>query len=273
MPRHTAPPGRIFTGWPMGSDPRVPGELSQYFLTRTVDSFADSGLHQDEEAHILWGQQGGSVEGVIERSAVAAGGNTQKAQARKEQDRRAAQVVKDIIEQVHASIANMDADIKHMEAQFDAQNEAWREELALEILDKDIIPQRQQGESMSVYRERLEVLLIAEMLNADGSIKDEYKNHPEYGDYAEWAQKNYHLNRARSFVAELEDENTSPERREEIFNELTQRSDSEERTYAARASTHAETRGSVKAADDAHRDNIGDRVLSAELPDFLTRKA
>lgn len=108
--------------------------------------------------------------------------------------------------------------IASREREFERENgEDWREDLALEILDPDKIPQRREGESMEAYRERLEEALIDEMLNPDGSIKDEYKDHPEYGRYAEWAQWKYDQRVARALKAKLDDPNLSEEERAAII--------------------------------------------------------
>lgn len=66
-----------------------------------------------------------------------------------------------------------------MEEQFQkTDGDAQREKLALKILDEDEIPQRREGESMEACRERLEVRLIDEVLNEDGSIKDAHLQNP-----------------------------------------------------------------------------------------------
>lgn len=96
-------------------------------------------------------------------------------------------------------------EVDGMEDGFAARyGESWREDLANKILDEDIIPQRMEGESLEDYRERVEDALMAEMLDENGNIKPEYKDHPEYGEFAEWAKKRHDLKEARSVANEVE---------------------------------------------------------------------
>ena len=87
---------------------------------------------------------------------------------------------------VHVYIEQLQKDMEGMEALFrERDGDAWREKLALNILDADDIPQRHEDESIEDYRERLEPLLIIKMLNPDGSIKTQYLNDPDLSDYAQ----------------------------------------------------------------------------------------
>jgi hypothetical protein len=94
------------------------------------------------------------------------------------------------------------------------------------------------------------------MLNADGTIKDKYKNDAKYGDYAEWAQKQFHLNSARAVVAELDDENTGAQRKEQLLDEMKQRGLIQEMVFADRVSNSVDTQDSVRDARDDRRDAI-----------------
>ncbi len=187
---------------------RLSGGLTDTFIhcdTCLSDEEFNALRHQEfieKENQILLGQPGGSVDGVIERGGAATGVQSKQAKTRKNKERQTAQIT-ELIEQVRASLQRMEADIKALEEKFQARDgEEWREKLALQILDEDEIPQRNPDESMADYRERLEAHLINEMLNPDGSIKNEYKDHPEYGDYAQWAQKQNNLNNAKALVVE-----------------------------------------------------------------------
>ena len=90
---------------------------------------------------------------------------------------------------LHDQIAALGRDVDDAEKGFaERYGEAWREDLALKIVDKDLIPQRMDGESLEDYRERVEDVLMDELLDENGNIKPEYKDHPEYGEFAEWAR-------------------------------------------------------------------------------------
>ncbi|MCH9639534.1 MAG: hypothetical protein K0U40_08580 [Betaproteobacteria bacterium] len=140
-------------------------------------------------------------------------------------------------------------------------------------MDADNIPQQEPGEDINTYRKRLEPHLINEMLNPDGTIKDKYKNDPKYGDYAEWAQKQYHLNNAKAAVAELEDDNTSPQRREKILDEMKERGRSEEMMLAVRAATDEATQDMVKVVDDENQDALLQDDKSAARNDFMNLRS
>lgn len=211
-----------------------------------------------DENHILLGQKSGSISGVQERSGVdkVLSGEHKHSKAA---DKKLSDLL-DVLDIMDNYMKRLADEIEAMEDRFrDRHGDEWREKLALEILDEDDIPQRREGESMKQYRERLEPLLIAEMLNRDGSIKSEYKDHPELGDYAQWAQKQYHLNSARGYVQELDSPNTPQQRVNEIIQELKQRADIEELTFVERGlSADGQTLNTIKN----HADEISDQVTS-----------
>ena len=100
----------------------------------------------------------------------------------------------------------------------------------------------------------------------------EINNDLKYTDYAEWAQKQYHLKTARGYVRELENPSTTPERHDEILHELKHKGDTEAATYAIRESTHEETKHQIKAGDDINDDAKLQNVNDAALNDFLNLK-
>ena len=190
-----------------------------------TDKFKEATLRHKEETAILAGQASGSITGLQERSAAASKSSVRKMEEQQIKDKKASELLKAL----QAIIDRLSRDIAQMEDAFRLRHgDAWREELALRILDEDNIPQRKDGESMEAYRARLEPLLIGELLNPDGSIKDEYKNDPELGDYAQWAQKKYHLNAAQGYARELENPDTAAARYDTILDKLRQNSDIEE---------------------------------------------
>lgn len=181
--------------------------------------FRHAATQAEEENTLLLGQDSHSLSGFQERSPAETKLNTKRAE-QESKYKKVADFI-NMLDALQASIDRLTKDIERMEDQFNQQDgDAWREKLALRVLDEDDIPQRRESESMEAYRERLEIHLIDEMLNEDGTIKDKYKNNPELAAYAEWAQKQYHLNKARGYVQELEALDTSAERKEEILNEL-----------------------------------------------------
>ncbi len=249
---------------PTDAELRVSGGLTGTFIhcdTCLSDDDFNFFRHKEfikEELHVFNGLVGGSVTNVIDRGSVASNNQSKHVEKRKAEQRRKARFA-ELVEQIRTSIEQMEADIKALEELFQKRDgDAWREKLALKILGEDDIPQQEPGEDISAYRKRLETHLINEMLNTDGSIKAKYKNHPELSDYAEWAQRQFHLNNARAIATELDDVNTSPQRREQILDEMEKRSNDEEMMLTDRESKSVDTQSSVRDV----RDNQHDKVLS-----------
>lgn len=218
----------------------------------------------EKENHTLHGQLSGSVTGVIEHGSVASNSQSKQIEKREAEQRRTAQFVK-LVEQIRASIEQMEADIRAMEDLFEKRDgDAWREKLALNILGADDIPQQKPGENINDYRKRLEQHLINEMLNPDGTIKGKYKNDFQYSDYAEWAQKQFHLNNAKAIAAELDDHSTSPQRREQIIDEMRERGYLEEMMLTDRESNNLDTQKSIRDIRDNQRDEALSQARSAD---------
>ncbi|SFU39463.1 hypothetical protein [Nitrosospira multiformis] len=217
----------------------------------------------ERENHIHNGQLSGSVTSVIERNSAANTSQSTQAEERKSKERRTAQFV-ELLEQIRTSIKQMETDVKALIASFEKRDgDAWREKLALDILGADDIPQQRSGENINAYRKRLEQHLINEMLNADGTIKDKYKNDAKYGDYADWAQKQFHLNSARAIVAELDDDNTGPQRKEQLFDEMKERGFIQEMVFADRVSNSVDTKASVRDGCDSQHDEMLSQASSS----------
>jgi hypothetical protein len=172
----------------------------------------------------------------------------------------------DLVDAANAFIEQLLRDIEELEAGFRARDgDAWREKLALKILDPDEIPQRLEGESIEEYRERLEPMLTDRMLDADGSIKAQYLNDPELSDYAQWAQKKHHYNLAVGHVRELEDPCTTPQRKDEIAYKLKQNADIETINYTDRDLTaESDAQRQVKDIADSVGENLAKEQLSTD---------
>ncbi|MEW7988298.1 MAG: hypothetical protein AB2805_07430 [Candidatus Thiodiazotropha sp.] len=229
-----------------------------------ASQFNSARLTSEVENNILLGQKSESVSGLQDRGPTANPANPKDEKRHKSRAKNTSEFLH-ILETLQAGIDRLAEAVEQMEADFRQRDgEEWREKLALKILGENDIPQRHDGESMEDYRERIEKLLINEMLNDDGSIKEEYKNDPELSDYAQWAQKQYHLDSARAAVSELENPHTTPERRDEILEGLDQRGDLEELTFADRESTpQSTTQELIKNTTD----NVEDSNLTTDQSD------
>ncbi|MCP5244904.1 MAG: hypothetical protein H6937_02590 [Burkholderiales bacterium] len=264
---------------PTDTELKIPGGLTHTFIQCDTclpdEDYNRLRQHElsEKETYILQGQLSDSVSGVMERGAVATNKTTKQAENRQAKERKTAQII-ELVEQIRADIEQMKARIKALEETFQKRDgDAWREKLALNILDADNIPQQESGETIHDYRKRLEQHLINEMLNPDGTIKGKYKNDPKYSDYAEWAQKQYHLNSAKAAVAELEDDNTSPQRQEQILDEMKERGRSEEMMLADRYIDDKNIQASIRNTRDNARDTILQDDKSTARNDFMNLRS
>ena len=94
-------------------------------------------------------------------------------------------------------------EIAIVEAAFEVEyGDAWREHIANKVMDPDDIPQRRDGESMADYRQRLETVLIATMIDENGNIRPNYANSddPDVRRYAEWAKSRHDKNELDSIL-------------------------------------------------------------------------
>jgi len=219
------------------------------------------------ENQILLGQKSGSIEGLQERSGV----HDQSSERQRDKDKAKRKEINRFIE----ILERVRHDLSAIEEGFrDREGDAWRENLALKILEPDDVPQRRDNESIGDYRMRLETHLIDEMLDPDGSIKNKYKSDTKLSDYAQWAQKKFNYNRASGLVRELENENTTPDRRQDILEELEQRANIEELTFADRNSQQRTSQDATKnIADNFEDSKLGEASASVDIDNLLAPKA
>ena len=169
-------------------------------------------------------------------------------------------------------IDNLNRDIAKLEAGFEARfGDAWREEIALRVFGPDAVPAQRPGERIDDYRARLERELREEMLNPDGSIKDRYKDDPELGKYAEWAQKIYNREAARAIANNLKNPANTHARTHQILRQLEEAQNAEQNTYAARElGGHEEQKEAVLATDKHQMEDAGNRNQSDVVKTFMS---
>lgn len=146
------------------------------------------GMDEDGEALRRAGAIGDGAAAV--RADIAA----QRDQAEKDRKQRTdTQIMLATMQEAQEFAAARAAEVAQMEAGFEERfGDAWREEIANRVMDPDDIPQRQPGESMEDYRERLEETLIETMIDPEtDQIRPEYVDHPEHGEFAEWAHRQH----------------------------------------------------------------------------------
>ena len=223
---------------------------------------------------------GGSISGVGEGVAdIAIEGKMKLEEKRRKEDDPAkdadliVQAGKDsrkALARMQARSAELSREIADWENQFEEQlGDAWRETIANEILDPDQIPERRDGESMDAYRARLEAILVAEMIDANGNIKPEYADSP----YARWAQAEYEKHEVDGWIDRRTDPRTSQTEAAQMDREvakngtfnLVQQTDIELVSRGTQSDTLA-------SGTDNHRDDVDERVAStaSQASDFLT---
>ena len=172
-------------------------------------------------------------------------------------------------------IEQLNREIKAAEAELAAKHgDAWREELALKILDEDEIPLQKEGESIENYRERLGETLAAEMLNEDGTIKDQYKNDPAMRDYAEWAQMVYHRDLAVDIANDLKGREVSHPQSQRLLDELEARRNSEINLNAANElEGHEAQKDAVLGVEDNNRLAKGEADQEIASTSFMEPRA
>ncbi len=188
------------------------GFLGSQFGQSSLDDAAVSKVHrvaEFQENALLMSRDNGSIAGVLERGAQAAKSITE---AKKRQDERAKRSADNVLflNMLDQRIADLDFRMGELEERLVAEfGEDWGQQVALEVLDPDEMPQRRDGESMADYEARVDAALAAEFLDEDGNVKPEYKDHPRYGDAAQFMEHKLDREAATELRAKLNDPNTS----------------------------------------------------------------
>lgn len=144
----------------------------------------------------------------------------------------------------------------------------WREHMALQILDEDEMPLRRDGESMADYEARVEQALMDKLLDENGNIKPEYKDHPEYGQWAEWAHSRL-KQRDLERTAELAtDPSQPPEVRKAAREKLEGQQDAGDlRVGAQRLGVNGAKSEIIAEKTDDIREDVSERVSVAASAD------
>ncbi|NHK29397.1 hypothetical protein FF098_015890 [Parvularcula flava] len=113
------------------------------------------------------------------------------------------------------------------EDKFEAMyGDAWRETIALKVLGEDEYPERQPGESLEDYRQRIEEALIDKMIDKEtGQIKPEYADDPEKSEYAKWALSRFKQRDIESKAEIAADTSRPGAERDEALNDLRSATD------------------------------------------------
>lgn len=213
-----------------------------------------------EEAELM-GLKGGSVAGVQERGMRLARNIQDAKSADSEKARQSSDTIL-FLNLLDQRIADLDFRMAELEEQLvERFGEQWAEQVALEVLDPDEMPQRRDGESMADYQARVYEALEEEFLDEDGNIKPEYKDHPRYRDAALYMEHKYDRDASVALRTKLNDPNTSPSeaaREIEEFSETATyyRMQTAQEELAANETARAELQANVDERVDAEESRV-----------------
>lgn len=211
------------------------GFLGSKFGQSNLDQAEVSKIHRIEafkENAILLAGDRGSIAGVIERGAQATQSiqNTMSAKAKKARQSASNFLFLDLMDQASRYAAQLAADVARIEADYEAQyGDAWIETIALEVLNPDEIPERQDGESIKDYRERVRETLLDRMVDpSSGDIRPEYANSP----HANWAERAWKHEKVDAQMDIATDESRPQAEREAAVQEVIDTGRADEAIYA-----------------------------------------
>ena len=206
---------------------------------------------------------GENLDGINFRGAALAIHNLRTAERLARQKKQTSDMIAILLDQAHVDLAAANKALDEAQDKMDTQyGDAWREEVANEILDPDDIPQRKPNESMEDYRDRLEETLMEEMIDPQtGEIKDEYKNHEsaKVRDAADAAKIRYDRDQAQENVNTLKDPNATPEEKLEAVKPLGDVENVQEANLVAdglKNEGHLEEKNLVENTKDVGQDEV-----------------
>lgn len=209
------------------------GFLGSKFGQSNLDQAEVSKIHRieafKENAILLAGD---NVAGVIERGARAAQSiqNTMSAKAKKARQSASNFLFLDLMDQASRYAAQLAADVARIEAGYEAQyGDAWVETIALEVLGPDEIPQRDDGESITDYRERVRETLLDQMIDpASGKVRPEHADSP----HANWAERAWKHEKVDAQMDIATDESRPQAEREAAVQEVIETGRHDDAAYA-----------------------------------------
>lgn len=206
------------------------------------------------------GTHSGSAEGVI---VTGVGLKRQNEQEENAKGGKSGQKGKDTI-----NLITLLDSIANREAAFEARDgDAWREIAAQVILEPDEIPQREEGETLGDYRERVEAAIIDKMIDPEtGNVKDEYLNSddPRVKEIAEWAQEKYDEGKIRQFKQDMANPDLTDEEKRALIEEYNQSSTASRRSIIEVLSPEQADRFGLSNNNDENIDLEGHERASAD---------
>jgi len=211
------------------------GFLGSKFGQSALDEAEVSKIHRSEatkEDAILLAGENGPIAGVIERGAQASKSTITAQQKQSKEAKRSMDNVLflNLLGQADTYAAQLAADVVKMEASYEAQyGDAWVEHIALEVLSPDEIPERQDGEDILSYRERVRETLLETMIDpATGNVRPEHANSP----HKQWAERAWKQEEIAPDVEAMNDASLSQEERQAAAQRIVDTRDQDTIRYA-----------------------------------------
>ena len=174
----------------------------------------------------------------------------------------------------NALLLNMNNQLDWLDKQIEGHREyfqnkygdEWRTVLGKSILDEDEFPERLPGETDEEYNQRLEDAMFDKIANPDGTLKDEYKDHPDADRLALWAKDRHAREKVAGFINEHHEAKTDAERID-IAERATSDATTRE-TEQFMAGGRLEAGSASEQVAQANRDEVGDAEFQkADLSD------
>ncbi|MEO1660121.1 MAG: hypothetical protein AAFR51_03975 [Pseudomonadota bacterium] len=220
-------------------------------LDRGLSSvFADKAQEQNFEDHQMeialnQGQLSlGQINRIINDTRVTS--DIRDEQAAKSRDSTNTMLFIALLDQLERDLA--EAIQGHRDYFRDKYGDDYATVLGRPILGDDM-PDRLPGESDEDYNKRVEDALFNEICHPDGSLKDEYKDHPDADRLTQWGKDRVASDRVKTLNA-----SSSPEEVREVL-----KGTSIEEKLAARANTagtDSEADNEIKAALDEQKSEV-----------------
>lgn len=184
----------------LGHEPKT---LCCTFSSKAEQNFAD---HQNEIAL----DQGQLTLGQINRLINEARTKEDMKAQRDEKTRKQTSdhLWRTLLAQLQNQVQIIDERIDGHRSYFESKyGENWLSTLGRSLLGEDM-PERQSGETLDAYQERVEREIFDRICHSDGSLKDEYKSHPDAERLQQWGKDRT----ARAAVqAGIDAANTAPD--------------------------------------------------------------
>lgn len=255
---------------PVSSPSLLRGAFGRAALDETQVSLIHN-IARAQENMFLLARDSDTIAGVIDRGARLARSVQDIGNRLKEREKRAFDniIFLNLMSDANRYAAQLAADVADIEARYEAQyGDAWVEQIALEVLGPDEIPEREDGEDITSYRERLKDTLLERMIDpGTGKVKPEHADSP----HAQWAERRWKHEQVGADAEIMNNESLSQEDRQAAAQRIVDTRDQDSIRYANTKNKVGEVEYELlgDAIDDAREDVSSARIEQSDLDAFL----